>query len=232
MKDIYEKTKLDHTLPDSPSDPPITHTHVFHKEYPRLKKIDMSNTIPDGEFYSLLYSRESSRSFSNEPIPLDTISRIFISCGISDVNRKPEKRTYPSAGARFPIEMYLISFNVTDIDRGAYHYNIDMHCLELLLKKDLTPIMSDFCSPYLENSAAALVFTAVIPRSAAKYWVKSYPYSLIEAGHMCQNIHLACTKFNVQSCPIGGFVNNSVSEILDLTSNELPVYTIGMGLST
>ena len=231
VKDVYELTKLDRSLPDPPSDPPITHTHVFHKEYPRLRRIDMPDAVPDGELYSLLYSRESSRLFSDEPVPLDTVSKILLSCGISDPGRRPERRTYPSAGARFPVEIYLISFNIAGIDRGAYHYNVGRHCLELLLKKDLTPAMWDFCSPYIENAAAAVVFTAVIPRSAAKYWVKSYPYSLIEAGHMCQNIHLACTKFGVRSCPIGGFVNDSVSEILDLTPSELPVYTMGMGLA-
>lgn len=222
-------TKLsDNTMENE--EPPITHIHVFHKEYPRLAQTDLPDIVPSGEFFDLLFSRESSRVFSGKPIPLDVLAIILRSCGIVDPSRRPEKRTYPSAGARFPIEVYVVVFKVEGISPGAYHYNFSKHCLELLLEANLTDESTNICSPYVENPAAALVFTAAIARSEVKYGIRSFPYSLIEAGHMCQNVHLACTKLCVGSCPIGGFVNESVSDILDLTDNELPLYTIGMGV--
>ena len=229
-REFYERTKLYDILNDDPPDPaPITHTHVFSKEYLRMAKVELPRPSVGGEFYGLLYSRESSRAFSGGAIHLETVGKILYSCGKSDTRRTPEKRTYPSAGARFPVETYLICFNVAGIDRGAYHYDPEKHGLDVLLKKDLRAREKEFCSPYVENSAAVLVFTTVISRSEVKYGVKSYPYSLIEAGHMCQNMQLACTKFGVQSCPIGGFVNDTVSKVLDLTENELPIYTMCLG---
>lgn len=191
----------------------------------------MSGAVPVGELYDLLYSRESSRRFSDEPVTFAALSAILRSCGMTDTTRTPERRTYPSAGARFPVEIYLVAFNVADIGCGAYHYNISEHSLELLLSGDLEARMVDFCTTYLENPAAALVFTAVIPRSEVKYGIRSYQYSLIEAGHICQNVHLACTKLGVGSCPVGGFVNDSVSKTLDLTRDELPLYVLGLGMA-
>lgn len=231
IREFYSKTKLASNTFEEPGEAPITHIHVFHKEYPRLERISMPGAVPAGELYDLLYSRESSRRFSDEPIAFATLSAILRSCGITDTARTPERRTYPSAGARFPVETYLVAFNVAGIGCGAYHYNISEHCLETLLSGNLEARAVDFCTTYLENPAAALVFTAVIPRSEVKYGIRSYQYSLIEAGHICQNAHLACTKFGVGSCPVGGFVNDSVSKILDLTRDELPLYVLGLGMA-
>ena len=230
IRQFYDKTKLSDNNAES-GESPITHVHVFHKEYPRLARTALPDTVPPGELFSLLFSRESSRIFSGKPIPLDMLAIILRSCGLVDPSRQPEKRTYPSAGARFPVEVYAIAFNVEAVRPGAYHYNFSKHCLELLLEADLADEAMSICSPYVENPAAALVFTAAIARSEVKYGIRSFPYSLIEAGHMCQNVHLACTKLCVGSCPIGGFVNDAVSDILDLTDNELPLYTIGIGMA-
>ena len=59
--------------------------------------------------------------------------------------------------------------------------------------------------------------------------IKAYQYSHIEAGHMGQIIQLACTKYDIGSCPIGGFINDKISEILDITKDEIPIYVIGIG---
>ena len=227
---MYNKTKLYDTVNVESDDVPITHTRVFHKNYPRFPKTPLPNIELDGEFYELLYSRKSVRKFTGKSIELKKIAMILNSCGISNSNRDPEQRTYPSAGARFPIELYLVSFNISGIDPGIYHYDMKQKCLEQLLKKNLKKDEQKLCSSYIENSSAVLIFTAVISRSEVKYGVKAYPYSLIEIGHMCQNIQLSCTKYGVGSCPIGGFVNDYISEILDITNDELPLYTIGLGL--
>lgn len=145
------------------------------------------------------------------------------------MNRQPEKRTYPSAGARFPIETYVISFNVAGLENGAYHYNIDKWSLEQLWKKDFRRQEKEIVSPYLQNTSVAIILTSVIQRTEVKYGIKAYPYSLLEAGHIAQNVQLACTKYNIGSCTIGGFVNDIITEILDLTKEEIPLYVIGIG---
>lgn len=230
IKRFYEKTKLEEVMEDDGSPVPITYVHVFHKEYPRLPSIELPKTDDlDSQLETLLELRESTRVFSNKPIKLEEIAKILRSCRIVNPNRDPEKRTYPSGGARFPVEIYLISFNIDGLEPAAYHYNIKKEKLELLWEKDLRTRQRELISPYLENPAATIIFTSVIARSEVKYGYKAYPLSLIEAGHICQNIHLACTELGIGSCPVSGFVNDSIVEILDLTEDEIPIYTISLG---
>ncbi len=132
-------------------------------------------------------------------------------------------------GARFPVELYVISFNIEDLDPGAYHYNIRRRSLEQLWKKDLRNRRRELISPYIENPAASIIFTSVIPRSEIKYGLRAYPYSLIEAGHMGQNIQLACAEIGMGCCSVSGFVDDTVKEILDLTDDEIPIYSICIG---
>ena len=141
----------------------------------------------------------------------------------------PEKRTYPSGGARFPVELYVVAFNIDDLESGAYHYNIKKGTLETLWEKNLRNRQRELISPYLENPAATIIFTSVIARSEVKYGLRAYPYSLIEAGHMGQNIQLKSAELGIGSCSVSGFIDDTVKEILDLTDDEIPIYTISIG---
>ncbi|MBI2583765.1 MAG: SagB/ThcOx family dehydrogenase [Candidatus Aenigmarchaeota archaeon] len=231
IEDFYKKTKL-HVENKGPvsanSEQPITHTHVFYKSYPRFPSIKLPETSLL-ELDKLLETRESFRNFSNKPLSIEQVASIILSCRIVDKNRVPERRTYPSGGARFPIEIYLISFNIDGLQKGAYHYNMAERSLEILLETDLRHFENEIVSDYLRNTSAAIVLTSVLARSEVKYGVKAYPYSLLEAGHMAQNILLACTELGIGCCPVGGFLNDKISEILDLTPHEIPIYAIGIG---
>lgn len=230
-RNFYRKTKLYPDVEGTVEEtPPITHIKVFRKSYPRfpsvkLPEVDRENS----EFEALLEYRESHRKFSDSSLSLEEISKVIRSCRIIDAKRKPERRTYPSGGARFPVELYVISYNVDDLEQGAYHYNIDKNSLELLLEKDLKKQRRELISPYLENPAATIIFTSVIARSEVKYSLRAYPYSLIEAGHMGQNILLTVAELGLGACPVSGFVDDSVSRILDLTEDEIPIYSISLG---
>ena len=132
---MYNKTKLYDTINVESDDVPITHTRVFNKNYPRFPKTPLPNIELDGEFYELLYSRKSVRKFTGKSIELKKIAMILNSCGISNSNRDPEQRTYPSAGARFPIELYLVSFNISGIDPGIYHYDHETKMFRTVTKE-------------------------------------------------------------------------------------------------
>ncbi len=227
---FHQRTKIEKVSEEDEGEVPVTHVHVFHKEYPRFPHIDLPKTDdPDSQLDMLLNIRESTRIFSNTPIELKDVARILKSCRITDTNREPERRSYPSGGARFPVEIYLVSYNVDGLDSGAYHYNIKKEFLEQLLKEDLKTKRREMISPYLENPAATIVFASVISRSEVKYGYKAYPFSYIEAGHMGQNIHLACAEIGIGSCSVSGYVDDTIAEILDLTNDEIPIYTISIG---
>jgi len=231
IRNFYKKTKLYPDIEGTVEEtPPITHIEVFRKSYPRLPSIKLQEVNREcSEFEALLNYRESHRNFSDSPLSFAELSKVIGSCRIVDTKRKPERRTYPSGGARFPVELYLVSYNVHGLKHGAYHYNIDKNSLELLLEQDLTVSRRELISPYLENPAATIIFTSVIARSEVKYGLRAYPYSLIEAGHMGQNLQLAASEIEVGSCPVSGFIDDTVKKILDLTDDEIPIYSISIG---
>lgn len=230
-RDFYEKTVIPKGFEAiEPEEAPITHVKVFHKEYPRFPSITLPKVNRENsEYENLLSLRESRRVFSDIPISLEDVSKVLGSCRIVDINRDPEKRTYPSGGARFPVEIYLAVYNVNGLSKGAYHYNVINETLEYILEKDLTIEKRDLISPFLENPAATVLFTSVIPRAEVKYGLRAYPYSLIESGHMAQNMQLACAEIGLGACSVSGIVDEVVREVLDLTNDEIPIYSVSFG---
>jgi len=231
IKNFYRKTKLHKKDLEAPEGTPnITHIEVFRKSYSRLPSIKLPEVEKEeSQFESLIDYRESQRIFSDSPLSFSEFSKILGSCRIVDQERKPERRTYPSGGARFPVEIYTVSYNVEGLDHGAYHYNMQDKSLELLLGQNLNNKRRELISPYLENPAATIIFTSVLARSEVKYGLRAYPYSLIEVGHMGQNIQLSATEIGIGSCPVSGFLDDTVKSVLDLTDDEIPIYSISIG---
>jgi len=230
IRRFYLKTKNKEVFDDPDGDVPITFIKVFHKEYPRLPSVKLPvRAEEDSQLEMLLEMRKSTRIFSDKSLTLEEISQVLRSCRIVDSEREPERRTYPSGGARFPVELYLIAFNIAGLEQGAYHYNISKESLELLWETNLRTSQRALISPYLETPAATIIFTTVLARSEVKYGLRAYPYSLIEAGHMGQNIHLKCAELGIGCCSVSGFVDDTVTNILDLTEDEIPIYSISLG---
>ncbi len=234
IQEFYRYTKLERVIePDAGADPapvPVTFTKVFRKEYPRLPRVTLPGAGREGQWEELLLRRISTRDYTGAPLALADLSRILHACRIVDASRDPERRTYPSAGARFPVETYVIAFQVDGLAPGAYHYAMAAGALEQLWRQDLRAREQEIVSQFACGAAAALVLTSVLARAEVKYGAKAYPYSLIEAGHMGQNYALAAAAARVGCCSIGGFVNDALSEILDLTADEIPLYVLALGV--
>ncbi|MCK1516514.1 SagB/ThcOx family dehydrogenase [Bradyrhizobium sp. 190] len=174
--------------------------------------------------------RRSCRLYSGAPVAAKVIADLaFCSFGISDGR---QLRCAPSAGGLYPLELYIIAMNVTELDAGLYHYDVRAHGLTELVKGDLSPQLVT-AMPGLEGvekSAALMVFTAVFGRSKIKYGERAYRFVLLEAGHAMQNICLAATDIGVGVCPVGGFVDDSLNDLLNIDGiEEAAVYAVTMG---
>jgi len=234
---VFEETKRFHELTKVHEPPklstgaaPITHVQVFYKEYPRFETVELPE--PSAAAMSLdeaWQRRSSTRAYSSLPLALEDVSAVLGSCRILDAEREPPRRSYPSAGARCPIELYLLSFRVEGLEQGCSHYKMRTHELEKLWPAELAGRTDEIVSPYVADPAAAIVMTSVISRSEVKYGHKAYPFSLIEAGHMAQNIQLACAAHSLGCCSVGGFVDDAISSLLDLTEDEIPLYVLALG---
>jgi len=235
IKDFYKKTKINFGKPIEMVEDfqwPLNWIKIFFKIYPRMPKIGLKRPRIDGELHSLLYNRKSNREYLDVPISFTQLNEIiFYSTGIRNPSEQLDKtqRFYPSAGARYPIEIYLISNNVQNLARGLYHYNVKQNELEILLNKDLRIKSSRIFGDANWNNPNFIILTGVIGRTEVKYGINAYRFALIEAGHIGQNISLLSEKQNIGSCALGGFDNDELENLLDLTEEEIPLYAFSLG---
>jgi SagB-type dehydrogenase family enzyme len=239
IKKFYELTKFKFSKVFGKSivlleDWPDEWKKVFYKVYPRFPALRLGTRLrKEGELESLLMRRRSTREFSTAPLDIGELSSlIFYSVGISTPKKgglSQAKRTYPSAGARYPIEMYLVVNNVENLDRGLYHYDVRDNVLEKLLVGNFSKKMVYATDSKMGAAPLVVILTGVLGRTEIKYGVNAYRFALLEAGHIGQNISLISEKNSLGSCAIGGFDNEQISRLLDLTEEEIPLYIFAVG---
>jgi len=199
---------------------------VHLKEYPRLPHIKLIAPMPhlDVSLPAAIERRRSATAgFSRanlSPVELSTLLRW--SCGMrSGGGISDFRRVYPSAGARYPLEVYPIVLRCSGIPPGLYHYAPTKHSLVCLLGKDLTQLLVSATSDErIVSAGLVIVLTGVFGRTTEKYGARGLRYVLIEVGHVAQNLALVATALGLASYSIGGFVDEEIDGLLD-TQNEL-----------
>ncbi|MFZ2356470.1 MAG: SagB/ThcOx family dehydrogenase, partial [Candidatus Omnitrophota bacterium] len=136
-------------------------------------------------------------------------------------------RASPSAGALYPMELYLLTKD------GLYHYLVQGHQLEQLGQGDLRSSLADSAlgQGSISQAPVTIVICAVYPRVTLKYGERGIRYTHIEAGHLAQNIHLQAAALNLGSVPIGAFDDTQVKKVLSLPEDQEPLYIIPVGYS-
>ncbi|MDB5238644.1 MAG: nitroreductase [Candidatus Kaiserbacteria bacterium] len=202
-------------------------TPGMHKEYPRMERIALSAPVtglpPLDEVLAKRHSSETTAS----PTALSLSDISTLTGHALGKHADSAHRNYPSGGALYPIETYIIASQLKDAGGGVYHYHPTEHALEKLW--DLPP---GFAMPELvpkpESPAAStiILFTSVWDRSSRKYGDFTYPLALQEAGHMSQNILLVATALGIAARPIAGFNDACAEKLLDIQDAEQPVLSI------
>lgn len=170
-----------------------------------------------------LARRRSVRSYTEQRLTWEEISQLLWAAqGITD---RRGFRTAPSAGALYPLEVYLV------LPEGWYHYRPADHRLEVRgqgdLRRDLW--MVGLRQEALLRAPALLVITGVVSRTAAKYGDRAERYVFLEAGHAAQNLLLQATALGLGAVPIGAFDDAGVRRVLGLSPAETPLYLIPVG---
>ncbi len=205
---------------------------IHYKRYPRLENLRLPQTcIVRTVLPQIIRKRRSARTFRSRAITRKTIGFLLkYGCGLS-AQKESEFRNYPSAGARYPLEVYLALLKCKDIKPGIYHYEVRGHSVELLLDGDFSRSIAQITQdPQVAKSSLVLIITAVFNRTIVKYGERGYRYVLLEAGHMAQNICLIATSLDLSSRPIGGFLDKKVDELLDISgTGEHALYLLAIG---
>ncbi len=171
-----------------------------------------------------LARRRSVRDFTATPLsPAELGQLLWSAQGITS----PEGfRTAPSAGARFPLEVYAV------LSEGVYHYEPHGHQLRLHVRGDQRPALHAVA--LRQNSVlrapTVIVITAIYERTASRYGMERTPrYVHLEAGHAAQNVLLQAVVMGLGAVPIGAFYDDQVQQALSLPADQQPLYLIPVG---
>jgi SagB-type dehydrogenase family enzyme len=176
-----------------------------------------------------ILKRRSIRTYSEEPLTIADLSQLLWAAqGITS----PEGfRTAPSAGALYPLEIYVVAGEIRDLAPGIYRYRPRSHALLLITAGDKRDALYAAALHQLpvREAPVDIVIAAVPERITGKYGERGIVYIYLEAGHAAENICLQSVPLNLGTVPIGAFEDTEVKKILGLGETELPVYIIPVG---
>lgn len=209
--------------------------------YSRDKNENSSNNNPviiklphpgydsDTSIEKALLRRRSVRDYKDKPLKLDEVSQLLWAAqGITD---RRGFRTSPSAGALYPLEVYIVAGNVTNLHNGIYKYNPRKNELERVEKGDRR---DELCKaalgqPYVIKAALVVVFSAVYERTKARYGERGIRYVYMEAGHAAQNVYLQAEALGLGVVATGAFYDDAVKKVMKMPDSESPLYIIPVG---
>jgi SagB-type dehydrogenase family enzyme len=179
--------------------------------------------------------RESVRIFSAEPLKLKELS--FLLWATQGVRSVPGPgstlRTVPSAGARHSFETYLYIRRVENLSEGIYRYLPLSHCLLFEFTEENIPDKLAGCcfgQMYAGNCAVAFIWSVIPYRMEWRYHLAAHKVTAIDAGHVCQNLYLACQAINAGTCAIGAYDQERFDKFLHLDGiNEFVIYLAPVG---
>jgi len=196
-----------------------------YNEYSKKRKIELyhPDDICSISLFESLKKRKSVRSYSKKPISMEELSfLLWASNGLRGAEASRESRTAPSAGGLYPIEVYVVINRVKGVKRGIYHYNVRRHVLEEL---ELGNFGREVALAALDQrmcleAAFVVIWTAVFERSRWKYKQRGYRYMYLDAGHVAENLALACIGLGMGSCQIGALYDEEVNALIGVDGVE------------
>jgi SagB-type dehydrogenase family enzyme len=170
-----------------------------------------------------LKKRESVRSFASTPLTVEALSQLLWS--IQGTTRPWGGRTTPSAGALFPLEIYVV------LKGEVLLYDQKRHALSVHQTQDVreTLAVAALGQDCIRAAPAVFVITAVHERVARKYGDRARRYAQMEAGHAGQNLLLQAVSLGLGAVPVGAFRDEQVQRALNLPADHEPLYLIPVG---
>ena len=181
--------------------------------------------------------RRSRRNFQDRAISKEQLSQIlWAAYGITQPmpNRAGLRggfRTTPSAGATYPLEIYVIVGNVEGLRAGVYRYVSEEHKLVMVIYGDIRDELARAAlgQRMVREAPATVFYSAVFYRTTRRYGERGIRYVYIELGHSAQNVYLQAEALGLGTVAIGAFVDDMVREILNLPDDEEPLYLMPIG---
>lgn len=195
------------------------------------RDVDLPRPKLDGDVSveRALALRRSVRAFAPEALPLAAVAQLLWAAqGVTDPGGL---RTAPSAGALYPLEVYLVAGAVSGIRPGIYHYDPRRHRLLLESEGDARTGVAGaaLAQDWVAEAPAIVVLAAVSERTARKYGERAPRYVHMEAGHAAQNVYLQATALGLGTTLVGAFRDGDLVRVLRLPGNVKPLGLLPIG---
>lgn len=173
--------------------------------------------------------RRSIRSYSDDPLEMNELAQLLWAA--QGITNERGFRTAPSAGATFPLEVFVVANNVNDLPVGIYRYHPHDHVLELLREENVASPLFRAClsQSMIMDGGAVLVLAAVFDRTTSRYGQRGERYVHNEIGHVGQNIHLQAAALDLGTVVIGAYRDDEVEDILQLGEDYRVLYLMPVG---
>lgn len=173
--------------------------------------------------------RRSVREFRDTELRLEELAQLLWAAQ-GQITRSGH-RTAPSAGALYPLELFVVAGNVQGLAAGVYRYQSSPHRLAPLAEGDRRQrlVEAAWSQRWLAQAPAILVIAGVARRTTAKYGARGVRYVHLEAGHAAQNVLLQAVALGLGATVVGAFNDGDVKAAAVLRDDEQPLYLIPVG---
>lgn len=223
-------------------------------EIPRMQKpaetdhlVDLPSTEElcrtfghDISLSTAMAARESRRKFTEAQLSLEELAYLLWAIqGVRKQNKKVTFRTVPSGGARQPFETYLAVQRVAHLKPGLYRYlPLDHQLVFIKAAEEYGNADGDSYEEILDaallkhnfHGAVTFIWAALPYRSEWAYATEAARLVLLDAGHVCQNLYLACEAVGCGTCAVGAYDQELTDRFICVDgTKEFAVYAAPVG---
>ena len=176
-----------------------------------------------------LRERRSVRAYTGEPLTLVEVGQLLWAA--QGVTTDWGGRTAPSAGALYPLELYVVAGAVDGLEAGVYRYEPSGHRVEGIITGDVREELSavSLQQESVRDGAAVFVLSGVYERTRSRYGDRAERYVHIEVGHAAQNLALQATALGLGCVVVGSFGDDDLKDLLAMSVDESPLYVVPVG---
>lgn len=206
------------------------------KEPGQIDTTESRITLPPAKYSSStsieesILNRRSIRDYLDRPISLAQLGQLLWAA--QGINR-PEtgKRTAPSAGARYPLEFYVVAREVEGVPEGIYKYSPQGHVLRAIVRADSIERLATAAidQDWIADAAAVLVISAVFQRTTSRYGERGERYVHMDVGIAAQNVYLQSESLGLGTVFVGAFDDEQIHSVLGLPGEERPLCLLPIG---
>ena len=180
--------------------------------------------------------RRSRREYDDDPLTRAELGQLLWAAQGTTERRigRIDFRAAPSAGATYPIELYIVigDSGVRGLEAGIYHYEHDGHTLDLVTAGDVQPDLRRIAldQAWVGGAAADIIITAIDERTTKRYGPRGRRrYVPMEAGHVGENIYLQTESLGLATVAVGAFRDSELLTLLGLDDSyrALTIYPVG-----